>query len=272
MSEEDFMFKKLAICSFTAVMFGTGSVALAHTGVKDTGIEGKGLYTAFTIGHGCDSATNTIQLPVIAQSVVFPNAADSVWTKLDATGAPVGNLAISDVIQGAAFALAPGLVQDKNVFSIQQKVLDSLSNVRGFHLKGGKLQADLIGLIPFKVTAPKFVVASCVKSLKVRIAVANWCKTIAQNNANLADKDRRADFWLGKATTKFNDPAVIEVIANWTATPPVAPYWPTLTINRDLVANPMDASCNGGYDVAVEPSSADIDANLPIAGYPLGKI
>jgi hypothetical protein len=266
------MLKKLAIYSLTALMFGTGSITFAHTGVKDQGIEGKGLYTAFTIGHGCGSAANSVQLPVIAQSVVFPNAADSVWTQLDATGTPAATLAMSDVIQGAAFGLAPGLIQDKSIFTVQNEVTDALMNVRGFKMKTGKLQADLTGLVPFKVTAPKFVTTSCARSLKVRIAIANWCKTSVQNTADLADKDRRADFWLGVATRKFNDPLVVETIANYGATPPVAPYWPTLTITRDLVANPLPASCNGGFDAAVQPSAADIDANLPMAGFPNGAI
>jgi hypothetical protein len=37
------MFKKLAIFSLTAAMFGAGSIAVAHTGVKDQGTEGKSL-------------------------------------------------------------------------------------------------------------------------------------------------------------------------------------------------------------------------------------
>jgi hypothetical protein len=204
--------------------------------------------------------------------VVFPNAADSVWTKLDAIGAPAGNLAMTDVIQGAAFALSPTLIQDKNIFNSQQRTLDANGVVRGFKMKNGVLQVGSLGLVPFKVTAPKFVTTSCVKSLKVRIAVANWCKSNAMNTAQAGDEARRADFWLGTATTKFNDPAVVETIANWTATPPVAPFWPTLTVTRDLMVNPMDASCGAGYDVAVEPSPADIDANLPMTGFPLGKL
>jgi hypothetical protein len=285
------MFKKLAICSLTAVMFGTGSVALAHTGVRDAAMDGKGLYTAFTIGHGCGSTTNTTPLPVIAQSVVFPNNADSTWLKLvdpDGTGPlPVTEtpFSIDQAVQGALagtpLAITPNLVQDTNVFSRMKEVADtstllgahSVANVRAFNLKGGNLQTDLVGLVPFSIGGVKVKADSCVKSIKLRIAIANWCKTNATNTAQAGDEGRRADFWLGIATTKFNNPLVSSVpVAATGTTAAVAGYWPTLTINRDLVANPYPASCGGvGYDVAVQPSKADIDKYLPMMGYPLGK-
>lgn len=272
------MFKKLAIYSLTAAMFGAGSVAVAHTGFKDKGTEGQSLYTAVTIGHGCGSATNETPLPVIAQSVLFPNNADSVWSKLDANGNRVGALTIDKVVEGTILGIAPGLIQDKSVFNKMKELIDPSTlvgahpapNVRGFQMWNGNLQTDLTGLIPFKISAPKFLPTSCAKSLKVRVAIANWCKTTAMNSANLADKDRRADFWLGKPTIKFNDPKVVS-IAN-PADTTVTAYWPTLTINRDLVANPLAAACKGGYDAAVEPSNADINANLPMAGYPNGAL
>lgn len=275
------MVKKLAICSVAAMMFGTCSVAFAHTGVRDKVMEGTSSYNAFTIGHGCGSALNSVQLPVRAQSAVFPNATNAVWTQLDATGAPTATaLALTDVIQGNVLP-SPKLVQDKSIFAVQKSVKDTLGNIQAFRMWGGVLDADAVGLVPFRITAPKFQATSCAKSLKIRIAIANWCKNNTMNAANPADKDRRADFWLGKATTKFNDPLVVETIANWAANPVVAPYWPTLTITRDLTNNPLPGTGNnpnttpcspaGGYDVAVEPTDADIDALLPLVNWPIGK-
>jgi hypothetical protein len=278
MSGEDFMFKKIAICSLTAAMFGASSVALAHTGFKDKVMEGSTFYTAITIGHGCGSATNDTPLPVIAQSVLFPNNADSVWSKLDANGNRVAALTIDKVVEGTILGITPGLVQDKSIFNRMAEVADSSTlvgahpapNVRAFRMWNGNLQTDLTGLVPFKIAAPKFLPTSCAKSLKIRVAIANWCKTSATNSADLTDKDRRADFWLGKPTAYFNDPKVVS-IAN-PADTTVKPYWPTLTITRDTAANPLPPSCGDGFDAAVEPSVADINANLPMTGYPNGAL
>jgi hypothetical protein len=47
-----------------------------------------------------------------------------------------------------------------------------------------------------------------------------------------------------------------------------ASYWPKFVVHRNLTTNPLPASCNGeSYDVVVEPSGTDIDANLAIKGY-----
>jgi hypothetical protein len=282
------MFKKLTTYSLAAFMFGAGSVAVAHTGVKDAAIEGKSLYTAFTIGHGCggtavDPITHSAMppLPVIAQSVLFPNNVDSVWSKItadpDGTGpltATETPISIDQAVEGALpdtpLVITPNLVQDVNVFKKQREIADTsvllgahaTPNVRAFNLTNGHLQTDLVGLVPFSVAGVGIKIDSCVKSIKVRIAIANWCKT-GRGNMD----DNRADFWLGAATSKFSNPAVVSL-----ATATSTAYWPTLTINRDLVAHPYPASCNGvGYDVAVQPSAADIDKYLPIAGFPLGK-
>lgn len=253
------MFKKLAICSLTAVMFGAGSVAVAHTGVKDAGTEGKTLYTAFTIGHGCTSAALPTPIPVIAQSALFPNAADSKAFKIDPTTKAETAIDLATVITGATAnggvtPLAPKAVKDSSLFKGSKSIVDSLGNVRGVKLWGAVLNTDMVGLSPFKVSGVKFEPTSCAKSLKVRIAIANWCNFNQHPDAN-----RRVDMWIGHMTTKFNDPDVMPHENTET-------YWPTLTINRDTVANPLPASCGAGYEVAVQPSDADIDANLPIKG------
>ena len=62
---------------------------------------------------------------------------------------------------------------------------------------------------------------------------------------------------MGQTTPLFNDPAVM----------PVDTYWPTLVVNRNLTANPLAESCGDGFDIAVQPSEADIDRFLPVKGY-----
>lgn len=257
------MLKKLTAYSLATVIMGAGQMAFAHTGVKDQATEGKSLYTAFTIGHGCGSIANPTQLPVIAQSALFPNAADSVAYKLDANGkdGAVFDLskAIVGVVGGGVTTLGPKAVMDKSLFTKLQSIIPDASTgvVRGFRFSGGSLPTDMIGLPPFKVSGISFQKTSCAKSLKVRIAIANFCQTTRDTNY-----DRRVDLWMGHMTTLFNDP---DVMPENFAT---SPYWPTLTVNRDLVANPLPAACtNGGFDVAVEPSDADIDNNLVFPGY-----
>jgi hypothetical protein len=54
-------------------------------------------------------------------------------------------------------------------------------------------------------------------------------------------------------TRLFDDPAVVSV-----------GFWPTISVNRKS-DNPLDPSCGGvAFDVAVEPTDADINGLLPI--------
>lgn len=251
--------KKLTLCSMAAVLCGAGQLANAHTGIKDQATEGKTLYTGFTIGHGCGSTDVPTQLPVIAQSAVFPNATDSVAHQLNSDGTNGATIDLSTVISGAiggATGLSPKGVQDHNIFRKAAAIKDSAGSIRGLELTSGNLDTDFVGVVPFKVSGLTFVQTSCAKSLKVRIAIANWCE-----KTNDTNDDRRVDVWIGHMTTLFNDPGVMP--ENFAT----SPYWPTMTVNRDLVANPLPSSCGAGFDVAVEPSDADIDANLPVKGY-----
>jgi hypothetical protein len=157
------------------------------------------------------------------------------------------------------FELAPNLEQSKDVFKKMKEDADTLvrvgphqvANVRGFEMTDGNLQTDLVGVIPFETSGVSFNATSCAKSLHVRVAIANWC-TKSQNTS----EDNRVDVWMGHITAAFNDADVVSI-----------GFWPTLIIDRDLVNNPLPAGCDTGYDVAVEPSDADIDAHLPIGGY-----
>jgi hypothetical protein len=282
------MLKKLAVCSLAVAMFGAGSVAFAHTSVKDKGVEGTTLYTAFTIGHGCASSTNTTPLPVIAQAVLFPNDTTSKAFKLTPNANPalpdtetainLANHIVGAAVNGGLLTLSPKAVQNNDIFAVSRSVINAAGSVRALRFRNGVLDTTMTGVVPFRVSGVKFVKndpttpaiepTTCANKLLVRIAVANWCKTAIDDADNASDTNRRADFWMGVATTKFNNPELVETIGS----PTVASFWPTLTIERDLVNNPLPASCNGvGYTIAVQPSNADIDANLPMLGYPNGN-
>jgi hypothetical protein len=294
--------KKITLCSLTAVLCVAGQAASAHTGVRDKVMENVAGYNAFTISHGCNG--NTTLGPhrdVIAQSVVFPNgplAADSVAYQLNASGIQTFP-ALADLSEhifginaGSGFTtLGIGLVGGGGtLFPNFMPTLDANNLARGYHTyagvtpyKGAPLVESangpgqtagfsLTGLSPFKYGAIKFKATSCAKSLKVRIAIANWCK----RGPTTDGADDRADLWIGHTTPLFNDQLVMPRATAYNAAIEV-PYWPTMTVTRDLVANPFTdaaglpdaaARCGTGFDVSVEPSDAVIDQYLPI---PLGK-
>ncbi|MFO1419111.1 MAG: hypothetical protein U1E83_10635 [Methylotetracoccus sp.] len=252
-------------------LFGTGLLAvsplsLAHTGIKDPGTAGSGLYTAATIGHGCGIGTKGTK-QVTAQSLVFPwGISDGSDGNLVATvgTTPADLTDFLDTTDPKLFSLSPGMVQDKNVFQAQVEVTDANANVVAINFTKGNLDTTAVGVIPFRVSLPDLAdgqtnsdgsveAESCIKTLKVRIGIANWCSKTQDES-----QDFRADIWIGHLTTKFDDPGVMP---NDFAT---SPFWPTLTVNR---ATELPASCGAGIDVNVEPSDAFIDQYLPIKGY-----
>jgi hypothetical protein len=239
--------KKMTLSSLLFALCSASSLAFAHTTIKDQATEGTTLYTAATITHGCGEGVKP-NLPVIAQSMVFPNGPNSIVTRLDAPEEPI---ALGDVLVGGSHAaglIDPGAIQDKNVFSTIEELTDATGVVRGIHYADGELQVDLVGVIPFRMSGVTFVKESCVTKVRVRIGIANWC----HHDPGV----RRVDAWIGRTTPVFNDPRVISL-----------DFWPTLTINRDLAANPLPESCGAGYEVALEPSDEDIDQYLPLPGF-----
>jgi hypothetical protein len=247
--------KKLTLCSLAAAICGAGQLASAHTGVKDQATEGKSLYTAFTITHPCNNNEGTEKdLKVIAQSVVFPNNEDSQAFKINEDGSetPINLADHIENANGGLLGLSPGMVQDRAVFKKQFETTAG-ERPRGIVLTNGSLDLTAVGMVPFRATAPKFVANSCAKSLKVRIGIANYC-----SKSKNTDKDNRADIWIGHMTPKFNDPGVMPHDSE------TSPFWPTMTVNRTTPnACPEDQQ----FDIAVQPSDADIDTYLPIKGF-----
>jgi len=271
--------KKIALFSAVAVLSVAGQGAFAHTGVKDKVVEGIAGYNNFTITHGCNGNVSLgDHRDVIAMSVLFPNAADPSLAKvykLNSAGIQTETLPdlsndIDGVTPGVGFTkLGIGLVAGNNtLFGNFLPTLDANGAIRGFQTWAGPTPYDtpvlpervisVTGLSPFRYGAVKFQTTSCAKSLKVRVAIANWCK---KGWASRADDDR-VDLWIGHTTAVFNDQRTMPRATPYD--PAIeAPFWPTMTISRDLVLNPLPANCGEGYDLAIEPADADIDALLP---------
>ncbi len=182
--------------------------------------------------------------------IVFPNG-DVDAARTD-TGAEVDLL---EHIVGNPI-ISPSPVQDRNIFKkikrIDGPALGGGTDARAFHYTKGKLEADLVGLVPWRGSYPTFKSHSCAAKLHVNIAIANYC---TKSNKD----DDRADIWIGALTPLFDDPVVV------VQSPPG--FWPTLAVVRDLDNNPLPPACGDGFEIAASPSAHDIDEYLPIKGF-----
>lgn len=293
--------KKLALCSLVSLF---ASQAYAHTGVRDVVDEGKGSYNGFTITHGCGGDAGTEAFPVLGQSAVFPQGANAVWKKVTNPALAVDptNLTViatggngGGVISTPELNLAvTGYAGFSSAFASSQELVDSLGNVHGLHWKDGAMEPKLNTVTPFKITAPT-IADSCVKTLKVRVAVVNWCdmkKNAANDIKGPYNKPEdafgrpipRVDGFVSNGGVQTNVPGAgfytdikagngdnnradwwftkLEgTSANFNDPDLLQPsYWTTMTVNN------TNKACAGGaaaeYDVYVEPNAADVDAYL----------
>ncbi|MGH8470100.1 MAG: hypothetical protein ACREVY_14315 [Gammaproteobacteria bacterium] len=248
--------KRLTMCSLTTLMCTVGPNVFGHTGVQDAAEAGKRSYNAFTITHGCGSGhDDPTPLKVRGQSAVFPFGV-AVWTDLS-TGEVIETGAMGIVSEDDDFVdLGVGGIQDNDPFAKQEEETDDLENVRALNWKRGALKTNLLGTPRFRVSAP-VILDNCVSTLRVRIAVVNWCK-FGKNEGNDPVNDR-SDWWFTgpeqTGSTLFVDPDLVQ-----------EDFWTTLTVN-----NPNAASCTGTpREVAVQPTGADIDTFLPYKPFTKG--
>ncbi len=238
-----------AFLAVAAALLALASTAFAHTTVRSQATEATTEDNALKIGHGCETASGQMR-PVIAQSVVFPSDSPVVTTS---DGSPVAGLQ-AVIEQGAIIGLMRQ-IQDRNIFLAQQQKFDANGNVIGFSATYGMLDTHTVGRVPFQFAAPKFVATSCAKRLLVKIAIADICskggETVRQGKVNL---------WIPANGSQYATEG-----AQFGVDGIGAPA--TLTINRNLVANPLSVTCGAGIDVTVTPNPADVDANLPIPEY-----
>ena len=206
--------------------------------------------------EGSDSVLNRIRIPhgcngkdIRAMSIVFPEL-HSPAVRTD-TGEAVE---LSEHIDNDP-VISPKPVQNHNIFRKIRQLGESGhhdSKIRAFHLTRGRLDTDLIGIVPWDGSFPSFNPDSCIARLKVNIAIANYC------NRSRTREDR-ADIWIGHFTPLFDDPAVV------VQSPPN--FWPHLIVVRDLAGNPLNPECGEGYEIEVSPSDQTIDELLPLRGY-----
>ncbi len=185
--------KGFALCSVVA-LFATGQ-AFAHTGVRDIAVEGTASYNGFTIGHGCGGDSGDAY-PVLGQSALFPNGATAVWKKADGTllaqgGNGNGTISAPDLQLAVA-----GLAGYSSPFTTTEEIVDGFGTVQALVYKDGALEPKLNAVTPFKVSAPT-IANHCVKSLKIRIGVINYCDVDKNENTDIAGpyKQPKGCFW-----------------------------------------------------------------------------
>jgi hypothetical protein len=234
-----------AVCA-AACLSVAADRALAHTTIKSQTTEGVRDDNALRIGHGCEAEDGT-KHAVIAQSVVFPTDAP----QLSASDSSVVLTSLDQVIAQGSLAGLVGGIQDRSIFALQGVKTDANGNVIGFYGKAGYLIPELAGRVPFQFTAPNFQPDSCATRLLVKVAIADICSLrpplLQPGKVNL---------WIPDNGSQFAVPGIDGIGAP-----------ATLTINRNILTNPIPASCGGGYSVTVTPSPAQIDRDLPIARY-----
>jgi len=191
------------------------------------------------IGHGCNGAA------VIGSSVVFPDGETSAIT----VGGDPHSGTINDFIQNWGNLIQ--LLQNRSVFTEQDKKLDGNGNAIGFWSGGGRgMAANLNAHIPFTTSAVIIEPESCARSVRFAVAIADIC-TIT----SIADfSDDAVGLWTPAVGSKFDGAQGGHAYDS--------PAF--FTVNRDFESNPLPESCGDGVDVFVKPSAAQIDRDMPV--------
>lgn len=222
-----------------ALLMSVSHSAFSHTRLEiPTVVEKLRMTNNVVIGHGCGVGTN-----VIASSVVFPDGIDSI---IKVNGAQT-----TDTI-GAYVSNYGNLYQkilSYNVFKAEDEKHDANGNTVGFYVRSGKSPDYYTTYLPIRVGAMTIAPTSCAASVKVTVSIADICEMtdiagFADGIVNLWTPAVGSSFD-GTGLHGFNSPA-------------------TLTVMRDLVSNPLDASCGAGLAVEVIPSAAQLNRDMPI--------
>lgn len=240
-------FKKFTLCSLTGIVLAASQGIFADTRLQIPVIpENTQVYNALVIEHGCDDPVNGgTGTPVFGQSVVFPDGVDSAIT----VGGVDSKQPLTDFVQNLGNLNQK--IQSNDVFPLEAEKADKLGNVYGFWGGDGKLPGTYTGLNPFVTGSVLIEPTSCAKSVTFVFAIADVCKMTNLSGFNT----ETANLWTpavgsnydGKPETNdgYDSPA-------------------TLTVTRNLTANPLPTSCSAGVDVVVTPSASQINRDMPV--------
>ncbi|CCE22504.1 hypothetical protein [Methylotuvimicrobium alcaliphilum] len=206
--------------------------------------EGENFYGGIGVHDSCQGGTGNTR--VMGHSVLFPTQNPRV-TRVDTAA----NVSLDSVLTIGSLANLPQLIQSNSLSARQSEKTDANNNVIGFNHIRTRIAPGLEGLIPFRLGRIQFKPESCAKNLIIQLAVAEICR----GNA-FPPQPGTANLWIPSTTSRFNNNSIHGIGEA-----------PTLTVQRNLTANPLPGTCALGYDVLIEPSSQDIDNNLPITRF-----
>jgi hypothetical protein len=237
---------RVTVVAACALLFVLAPSAHAHTTIAVQATEGTRSDNALRIGHGCEDGDEARE--VIAQSVVFPTD-QPVLSASDPNATPAD---LTEVIAQGDLAGLARLVQDRSIFLFQAEKRDANGNAIGFVGRSGRLREGLRGRVPFEFTPPSFLADSCVKSLRIQVAIADICVIrggrIEAGKLNLWIPDNGSAIATRAAANQVDG---VGSPAN-------------LIVNRNLATNPLPGGCGDGIQVTVTPSAAQVDRDLPI--------
>ncbi|MDD5265560.1 MAG: hypothetical protein PHO08_00345 [Methylococcales bacterium] len=283
--------KGISLC-LLAALFASGQ-AFAHTGVRDVAVEGTPSYNAFTIGHGCGGDSGD-PFPVLGQSALFPNGATAIWKKADGTLIQQGGNGNGTISTPDLQLAVGGYAGFSSPFTTTQEIVDGFGTVQALFYKDGAMEPKLSAITPFKISAPT-IANHCVKSLKIRMGVINYCDVDKNENSDIAGPYLQPKDAFGRKIPMLADLAGTGGVqinvkgapfyvtlpagngdnnrADWWFTAPYGgsnlyrdgdllqpDYWTTMTVNN---TDAKAAGCPTGLvDVTVEPAGVAFDAYL----------
>ena len=239
------MLKKVALYSLTGAILAASQSVFAHTRLQTPVIDENSAahgsnYNNEVIGHGCTTASGD-RINVVGTVVVFPDGVDSTLT----VDGEASEQTLIDFVSNWGSPVQ--LIQNKDVFEIQDEITDPLGNVVGYWAGSAEgLKHNLTGVIPFRTSGVIIEPTSCAKSVTFRIAIADICRVTAASDFSTEN----LNLWTPAVGSSFE----IEDSSGYDSPA-------TLTVNR---TSDMPEACGDGVDVVVTPSAAQLDRDFPV--------
>ncbi|NJD67364.1 MAG: hypothetical protein C3F12_07405 [Candidatus Methylomirabilota bacterium] len=223
--------------------------------------EGTSAVLSISIGHGCTMSGESYSTRMV--TALFPNGLDP-----DLGGIAYTTDGTTNYEGNAVYGIKPVVDYDwKEIIPITGDVPHyynhgvKTTDVRAVHWRWGYIPDNFVGYADVSVSFPKFLPNTCYNKIVVDIPVAQYCSADSKHQQDhewrrdrLKKKDlHRTYVWMKEPTAMFPTETI------------VAPgYVASLTVVRNLTANPLPVSCNGvGQTIELYPTAADIDMYLP---------
>lgn len=221
--------------------------------------EGTSATLSISIGHGCTMSGESYSTRYV--TALFPNGASP-----NLAGVAYTTDGVTNYSGNAVFGIKPET--DYNWKEIQPIVGDvpmyynhgeKTTDVRAIHWRWGYIPDNFVGKAKVSVNFPKFEPSTCYSKIKVDIPVVQYCADDSKHEQDLMWKrDRMKGSDIHRIYAWIKEPTFI-----FPADTVIAPgYVASVTIVRNLTANPLPESCAAGQTLELYPSASDIDSYL----------